>query len=237
MLDLQGLQLLDPKRFEHSAVKHWIMQDCIDLCLQQLLHSPLKLWFQHLRLPRNPHGLLCRLCFEVLGEQPDHGRLAHAILSKHDDDLTASESASFRSQLEPARVLLAQNGILNMMHFLHQPVIKVFPHTESQRIYSESQILGGKIAIQVVVDAFADISRHGHCTVCTWCAPQAAKRVRDKLQYAQIVLHHIAVLRGGLNTALDGLRCPDSLFDVQVCRGLIKNECLSLLGQAGRSNG
>jgi hypothetical protein len=113
--------------------------------------------------------------------------LSSTVLTHHDDNLGVREVAGVNLEVEVAESLLHRR-VAERPGLLNNILLSAFGNTEGQALLTEAQVLGGDVAVQEDVDAFANGVRKGDDTVNSRLAVKHTDVVREVVQDGQIVL-------------------------------------------------
>lgn len=138
----------------------------LDLLEEELADSALELGGDSLRLHADLHvgniGLAVGL--EGTSEETTESRLSSSVLSHHDENLRVSEIAGINFKLKVAERLL-HHRVVKSARAVNGKLVCGLGNAEGKRLFAETQVLGGDVAVEEDVDTLTDRVRHGDDTV------------------------------------------------------------------------
>ena len=148
-------------------------------------------------------------------------RLASAVLTHHDQDLRVRELALFNGEMEVSQRLL-QIRVAICTRSIDKVFLARLANAESQRLFTETQVLGWNVAVEEDIDAFTDGCREGDDTIHSRLAVQYTHKIGKVVQNGQIVLDNNNIVIW-MEEAADHATSIQSLLDVQERRWLVEH--------------
>jgi len=229
VLDFLIDKVVHLERLVDVCLELWVQEGGLDLLEEELADSTLELGCDLLGLHGNVHGrdLLVAVGLEGTCKHLTESRLTGTVLSHHDQNLGSGESAGLDLEVEVAHGLL-HGRVGEALGLVDQEVLARITDTELQRFVTETQVLGGNVAIQEDVDTFAHGEGSGDHTVDGGLSVENADVVGQVVEDGQIVLDDDDVAVGSEQTA-DQTTSGETLLDIQEGGRLVEHVDVGLL--------
>ena len=140
--------------------------------------------------------------------------LSGTVLTHHDDNLGVSKLSGLDLQVEVTHSLL-HCGVGEGTVLVRNELLTSFSKTESERLVTEPQVLGGDVTIQEDVDTFTDGRGQSHDTVNSGASVKHANEVGQIIEHRQIVFNNNNVVIG-TEEAADRTGSGQTLLDIEI---------------------
>ena len=236
VLDLLIDKVVQLQRLDDIRLELGREEGLLDLLEEELSDRTIELGGDGLRLHADLHlrdaGLAVGL--DSTGEQATERGLASTILSHHDNDLGVGELTTLDAEAELTERLL-HLGVVEGARLVNGIVIGALSDAEGKRFVTETEVLGGDMAIEEDVDTFTDRVRQGNHTVDGRFTVQDANVVRKVVKDGQIVLNNndVVVVPQQRSYNLGG---TETLLHIEVGRRLVKHVHIGLLNADGTNS-
>lgn len=166
VLDFLVDKVLELEGLDDVGLELRVQESLLNLLEEKLANGAVELGCDCLGLHADAHigdGSLA-VGLEGTSQKTTESGLASTVLSHHDDDLGVGELTSVNAEPEVAELLLHLR-ILKGTGLVNGEFVGSFGNSESERLFTETQVLRGDVAIQEDVDTFSDGVRHGDDTI------------------------------------------------------------------------
>lgn len=222
-------EVVDLQRLVDVRLELRVDEGGLDALEEELAHGALELGRDLLGLHGDVHrgDLLVVVGLESTREHLTEGGLAGTVLSHHDEDLGAGESAGVDLEAEVAHGL-PHAGVAEALGLVDLKVFAGVTDAELQRFVTETQVLGGHVTVEEDVDTFTDGEGSGDHTVDGGLTVENADVVRQVVTDGQIVLDDNDVAVGG-EKAANETTGGQTLLDIQEGGRLVEHVDIGLL--------
>lgn len=233
VLDLLVDEVVELEGLDDVGLELRRQESLLNLLEEELADGAVKLGGDGLGLHANSHlgdtGLAVGL--QGTSEETAESGLSSTVLSHHDNDFGIREFTGVDAETEVAESLL-ELGVLEGARAVKGVVISTLNDAEGQRLVTESQVLGGDVAIEEDVDTFTDGRGKSDNTVDGGTTVENADVIREVVKDGQIVLDNNDVVVIAEKRA-DNPGSAETLLDIKVRGRLVKHVDVGLLDTDG----